>query len=138
MKIKKFTLAAGLLFLLAACASDPYEASDVVVQPTPSFQTITASEARQMMAEADNYVLLDVRTEAEFREKRITGAILIPYNEIRERAEAELPDKNAVILVYCRSGRRSALAAATLAALGFVNVYDFGGIIDWPYEYIGD
>ena len=88
------------------------------------------------MTETDNFILLDVRTEAEFRERRIEGAILIPYNEIRSRAESELPDKNAVILIYCRSGRRSALAAADMAALGFTNIYDFGGIIDWSYESI--
>ena len=103
-----------------------------------SWQTITATEAHNMMEEMDNFILLDVRTEEEFREMRIEGALLIPYDEIKNRAEAELLDKNSVILIYCRSGRRSALAAADLAVLGYTNVYDFGGIIDWSYESISD
>ena len=69
-------------------------------------------------------------------EQRLEGAILIPDYEIRIRAEKELPDKNAIILIYCRSGRRSELAAVELVNLGYTNVYDFGGIIDWPYETV--
>ena len=105
---------------------------------SPSWQTITATEALSIMAESDNYVLLDVRTAAEFQERHIEGAILIPYDEIRSRAQAELLDKNAVILIYCRSGRRSASAAADLVLLGFTNVYDFGGILDWPYDTVSE
>ena len=89
-----------------------------------------------MMAESDDYILLDVRTEEEYREQRIDGSVLIPNDEISIRAEAELPDKDAAILVYCRSGRRSASAAAELAALGYTNIYDFGGIQSWPYETV--
>ena len=89
-----------------------------------------------MMNELTDYILLDVRTAEEFREIRIAGAVLIPDNEIRGRAAAELSDKNAVILVYCRSGRRSANAAYELIGMGYKNVYDFGGIIDWPYSTI--
>jgi rhodanese-related sulfurtransferase len=100
----------------------------------PRWHTITAKEAYRMMGELDNYILLDVRTPAEFQEMRIDGAVLIPDYEIKNRAEVELPDKNAVIFVYCRSGRRSAQAAADLAALGYKNIYDFGGIINWPYK----
>ncbi|MDR0475962.1 MAG: rhodanese-like domain-containing protein [Treponema sp.] len=99
-------------------------------------QTITAKEAYRMMGELDNYILLDVRIPAEFQETRIDGAVLIPDYEIKDRAETELPDKNAVIFVYCRSGRRSAQAAADLAALGYKNIYDFGGIINWPYKTV--
>jgi len=87
-----------------------------------------------MMEALDSFVLLDVRTMAEFEEVRIEGAVLIPYTEITRRAQAELSDQEAVILIYCRSGRRSALAAADLAALGYTNIYDFGGIENWPYE----
>ena len=87
-----------------------------------------------MMESVDDFILLDVRTEEEFRENRIGGAILIPDYEISARAGLELPDKDAVILIYCRSGRRSENAARELADMGYTNVYDFGGIIDWPYE----
>ena len=132
-------LAIGLLFLFAACsneANEINEPSDDLGSTSPSWQTITATEALGMMAEAGGFILLDVRTEAEFQERRIDGALLIPYDEIKNRAETELLDKNAIILIYCRSGRRSALAAADLVALGYTNIYDFGGVIDWPYESI--
>jgi len=100
------------------------------------YRKISAKEAYTMMNDLSDYTLLDVRTEEEFREIRIAGAILIPDNEIRIRAAAELPDKSAVILIYCRSGRRSANAAYELIGMGYKNVYDFGGIIDWPYSTI--
>jgi rhodanese-related sulfurtransferase len=102
-----------------------------------AYRKISAAEAHKMMAELKDYILLDVRTEAEYKEKRIEGAVLIPDYEIKNRAEKELPVKNRVILVYCRSGGRSANAARTLASLGYVNVYDFGGINNWPYKTIG-
>jgi len=89
-----------------------------------------------MMQDTDDYILLDVRTEEEFKEKRIEGAILIPHDEIRDRAETELPDKNAVILVYCRSGNRSKIAASELCEMGYTNIYEFGGINYWPYETV--
>jgi len=117
-------LAMGFLWLLASCTADSY-----------AWQTITAAEAYTIMAEAGHFIILDVRTEAEFQQTRIAGAVLLPYDEIYSRAE-ELPDRNTVILAYCRSGRRSALAAATLAELGYSAVYDFGGIIDWPFETV--
>jgi rhodanese-related sulfurtransferase len=98
------------------------------------YQKITAEEAKTMMDDGDPYILLDVRTEEEFAEQRIDGAILIPDYEIASRVEEELTDKDARILVYCRSGRRSTLAANEMIALGYTNIYDFGGIIDWPYE----
>jgi len=135
MKKILLILLAGLLFLLAACSGEPTDDdSSAPYSPYPRWQVITASEAHRMMAELDSFILLDVRTEAEFQEMRIDGAVLIPYTEITRRAEAELPDKDAVILIYCRLGRRSALAAADLAALGYVNIYDLGGIANWPYE----
>ena len=105
----------------------------------PVYTKIDAENAKKLMEEfsfegTGDYVLLDVRTEAEFNEKRIPGAVLIPDYELTKRAEAELPDKTQVILVYCRSGNRSATAAKALVAMGYNHVYDFGGIIDWPYE----
>ena len=89
-----------------------------------------------MMEEDDSLIILDVRTEEEFKEGHIEGAILIPNNELKERANEELPDKDSTILVYCRSGARSAMSAQELADAGYTNVYDFGGIIDWEYETV--
>ena len=94
---------------------------------------ISAEQAYNMMSESDNYILLDVRTNEEYQERHIKGAVLIPDFELADRAEKELPDKNSVILVYCRSGRRSGNAANLLTRLGYTNVYDFGGIVNWPY-----
>lgn len=97
---------------------------------------ITAEEAKEIMDSAEDYVLLDVREQDEFAEGHIEGAILIPYGSIDTRAESELPDKEQTILVYCRSGRRSAIAAEALVSLGYTDVRDFGGILDWPYETV--
>ena len=80
------------------------------------------------------YVILDVRTEEEYNESHIPDAILIPDYEIMTKAEQVLTDKEQLILVYCRSGRRSKNASQALAELGYTNVKEFGGIIDWPYE----
>lgn len=98
------------------------------------YHKISADEAKIIIDGTESFILLDVRTDDEYREQHISGAVLIPDYEISVRAEAELPNKDALILVYCRSGRRSALAANELVGLGYNNVYDFGGIIDWSYE----
>ena len=86
------------------------------------------------MDSEEGYVILDVRTQEEYDQGHIPGAILIPNTEIEARAEQELPDKDQLILVYCRSGRRSKLAADILVSLGYTDIREFGGIIDWPYE----
>lgn len=101
-----------------------------------SYQKISAEEAKEMMQSGNNSVILDVRTLDEYNEGHIEGAVLLTDNELEEKAESTLPDKEATILVYCRSGRRSASAARELINMGYTNVYDFGGIIDWPYEVI--
>ena len=95
---------------------------------------ITAEEAKKIMDTEKDYIILDVRTQEEFDEKHIPGAVLIPDYEITDKAEDILTDKNQLILVYCRSGRRSKLAAEELVKLGYTNIKEFGGIIDWPYE----
>ena len=100
------------------------------------YQTITATEALEMMESGEPFVLLDVRALSEFEEMHIAGAILIPGQELAVRTPAELPDQDVRILVYCRSGRRSADAARILLELGYTNVYDMGGILDWPYEVV--
>ncbi len=101
-----------------------------------SYEQITAQEAKEMMEDETEYIIIDARTEAEFSEGHIEGAILIPEYEIAHRAEKEIPDKDTLILVYCRSGRRSKIAASELVKLGYTNVKEFGGIIHWPYETI--
>ena len=98
------------------------------------YENITAEAAKEIMDTETGYVILDVRTAEEFADGHIKGAILIPDYEIAERAESILPNKDQKILIYCRSGRRSKLAAEALLALGYTNVWEFGGIIDWPYE----
>ncbi len=98
------------------------------------YEQITAEEAKKIMDSGEEYVLLDVREQDEFDAGHIPGAILIPYTEIDNKAEEMLPDKDKQILVYCRSGRRSKIAAESLAKLGYTNIKEFGGIIDWNYE----
>ena len=100
------------------------------------YKKITPQEAYNIMQSGNKYILLDVRTQAEYDQERIEGAILIPDTEIKQRAEKELPDKNALILVYCRSGVRAANASQALVDLGYTNVQDFGGILNWPYATV--
>ena len=99
-----------------------------------SYRQITMDAAVAMMQEENNYIILDVRTVSEFDEKRIPGAINIPNETIGTDAIPELPDKDQLILVYCRSGNRSKQASEKLVKLGYTNVVEFGGIIDWPGE----
>ena len=98
-----------------------------------TYEQITPAEAKEIMDTEQNYIILDVRTKEEFAEGHIAGAILIPDYEITEKAEGILTDKEQQILVYCRSGRRSKNAAIQLVELGYRNVKEFGGIIDWSY-----
>ena len=94
---------------------------------------ISPQEAYRRMKEAA-HILLDVRTAPEYEEVRIDGAKLIPVDELRRCAPAELPDKQVPIFVYCHSGARAARAADLLAGMGYTSVFNFGGIIQWPYE----
>ena len=98
------------------------------------YEQITTEEAKKIMDSGEEHIILDTREQDEFDEGHIPGAILIPYTEIENKAEEMLPDKDKLILVYCRSGRRSKIAAESLSKLGYTNVKEFGGIIDWPYE----
>ena len=97
------------------------------------YSQVDAAKAKQLMETEDNYVILDVRTDEEYSEGHIPGAMLIPDYEIEDKAESMLKDKDQLILVYCRSGNRSKGASEALAKLGYTNVVEFGGIIDWPY-----
>lgn len=97
------------------------------------YEQITQEEAKSIMDSTEDVIILDVREQNEYDEGHIANAILLPYTEIEDKAEEVLPDKEALILVYCRSGRRSKIAAESLAKLGYTNVKEFGGIIDWKY-----
>ena len=101
-----------------------------------TYEQISQDEAKRIMDTEEGYVIIDARTQAEFDEGHIGNAILIPEYEITDRAEKEIPEKDTLILVYCRSGRRSKIAADALAQLGYTNVKEFGGIIDWQYEIV--
>ena len=99
-----------------------------------TYERISAEEAKAIMDRESGYIIIDARTQSEYDEGHIPGAILIPEYEIANKAD-ELPkDKDQLILVYCRSGRRSKIAAQALVELGYTNVKEFGGIIDWKYE----
>ena len=98
------------------------------------YEQITPEEAKKIMDSGEEHIVLDTREQDEYDEGHIPGAILIPYTEIENKAEEMLTDKDKLILVYCRSGRRSKIAAESLSKLGYTNVKEFGGIIDWTYE----
>ena len=126
--MKKLIILLLAVMLLTACGQDKGNDQGAV------FVNITAEEAKQIMDTEAGYIILDVRTQEEYDEGHIPGAILIPYTQIGEKANEMLPDKDQLILVYCRSGRRSKIAAEALVELGYTNIKEFGGIIDWPYE----
>ena len=125
MKRSKGILLLVALLLLAGCAQE--------VENKVNYENITAQEAKELMDREEGYVILDVRTEEEYAQGHIPGAILIPDYEIETKAEEILTDKDQMILVYCRSGRRSKNAAQVLLELGYTDIREFGGIIDWPY-----
>ena len=97
---------------------------------------ITPQEARQMMDGSNEYVLLDVRSLGEYKQKHINGAKLIPVAELNARVATELPDKHVPVFVYCQSGMRASRAVKTLREMGYTNVLSIGGIINWPYETV--
>ena len=124
--MKKLIAAALTVILLTACGQNHNQEM--------TYMNITAEEAKEIMDTQQGYVILDVRAQEEYDQGHIPGAIVIPHEEITEKAEAVLPDKNQLILVYCRSGRRSKIAADAMVELGYTNIREFGGILDWPYE----
>ncbi|MCL2045057.1 MAG: rhodanese-like domain-containing protein [Oscillospiraceae bacterium] len=106
------------------------------IQAKANFQTINEAQAKEMMEDGDSFILLDVRSEEEYKDQRIDGAISIPLDIIESAAVSKLPDKDARILVHCQSGRRSAEAASILVGFGYSNIYSFGGIANWKYGTI--
>jgi len=126
--MKKLIIFLLVVMLLTACGQDKGNNQGAV------YVNITAEEAKQIMDSKESYFILDVRTQEEYDQGHIPGAVVISHEEIEEKAEDVLTDKDQLILVYCRSGRRSKIAAEALVELGFSNIKEFGGIIDWPYE----
>ena len=126
--MKRLLLILLSALMLTACGQAKENTQEAV------YVNITAQQAKEIMDTQEGYIILDTRTQEEYDEGHIPGAILIPYDEITEKAEGILTDKDQLILVYCRSGRRSKIAAADLVKLGYTNIKEFGGIIDWPYE----
>ena len=118
------------LLLLAGCAAP--------VDSEASYQQISMDEAIAIMESESDYIILDVRTTEEFADRHIPDAINIPNETIGTEDIPELPDKDQLILVYCRSGNRSKQASDKLANLGYTNIVEFGGINDWPGETVSD
>lgn len=115
------------LLLIAGCAAPAQESG---------YRQVTAEEAIALMEKESGYIILDVRTAQEYSEKHIPNAVNIPNESIGTEEIPALPDKNQLILVYCRSGNRSKQASEKLAALGYTNIVEFGGINSWPGETV--
>ena len=116
--------------LLAGCAAP--------VESETSYQQVSMDEAIAIMESESDYIILDVRTTEEFADRHIPDAINIPNETIGTEDIPELPDKDQLILVYCRSGNRSKQASDKLVGLGYTNIVEFGGINDWPGETVSD
>ena len=126
--MKKLIFLLLAVLMLTACGQAKENKQEAV------YMNITAEEAKKIMDTQEGYIILDVREQDEYDAGHIPGAILIPYTQIKDSAEEALTDKDQLILVYCRSGRRSKIAAEALVELGYTNIREFGGILDWPYE----
>ncbi len=129
MKKWAFLFAAALL--LSGCSASREESNG-----KNGYQQISGEEAAQIMAREENYILLDVRTREEYENGHIPGAICLPNETIGSEEIPELPDKDQLLLIYCRSGNRSKQAAEKLAALGYTNIMEFGGIMDWTGDTV--
>lgn len=108
---------------------------DIDKSTKSEYKKITAEDAKALI-DSENVIIVDVRTQSEYDDRHIENAIILPVSEIENKAEEMITNKSAKLLVYCRSGNRSAAASQTLLEMGYTNVYDFGGIIDWPYELV--
>lgn len=119
----------AIIVLLSGCAQPSGST-------TASYKQITQEEAKEMMTKDDGHIIVDVRRQDEYDEGHIPDAVLIPNESITDKQPDELPDLNQIILVYCRSGRRSKEASQKLANIGYTNVYEFGGINTWTGEIV--
>lgn len=134
MKRSALILTAAVM-LMSGCTgggSGSSEASSLA--DSVSYHQITQEEASVMMTKNDGHVIVDVRRQDEYDSGHIPGAILIPNESITDKQPQQLPDLNQVILIYCRSGRRSKEASQKLADMGYTNIYEFGGINTWTGE----
>ncbi len=128
--LKVLSLLLILLSLTTACSRE----NGIGSTPEKTFMTISTEEAKDIIDSEENYIILDVRTEEEYKEGHIPGAINLPNEEVSIETTNNLTDKEQLILVYCRSGNRSKTASKKLLELGYTNIYDFGGINDWKYD----
>jgi phage shock protein E len=125
--------------LVSACSVGNKTPTDTqALTGAAEYHKISAEEAKAMMDSGEALIVLDVREQSEYDAGHISGAVLLPVGSIAEKAAEALPDLNAKILAYCRSGNRSKTASETLLGLGYTQVYDFGGIIDWPYGVVAN
>lgn len=131
MKKIVFLSLISILILLSSCTGKTSTTST-------QYKNFTPTEAKQLLSEDKNAILLDVRTMEEHEEKYIPNSIVIPVDDLEKQAPVKLTNKNASIIIYCRSGNRSVTAAKTLIKLGYTKVYNLGGINDWPYETVSD
>ena len=130
MKIKRLIPLLLLPLLLTACACNK--------TPSNTYRQISMEEAADIMEQESGYIILDVRRPDEFSSGHIPKAINVPNETISTSEIAELPNKNQLILVYCRSGRRSKEAAQKLVDIGYTNIVEFGGILDWTGETVSE
>lgn len=140
-KYVKYMLMVMILGISFVTFQQIAQADNEVVNATqvPSFQKISPEYAKQLMDTEKNYIIIDVRTIEEYNEGHVKNAISLPNEEIvvgSEKVATILPNKDQMLLVYCRSGKRAADASTKLVNMGYTNVYSFGGIIDWPYEVV--
>ena len=139
MKKISLVMAISITLLLSACTMNT-ESSDTDAQQEKSgvYAQITSAEAMKMLEEESDYLIVDVRTAEEYAEGHIPDAINVPNETIGDLAEESLPDKEQKLFVYCRSGNRSKQASQVLADLGYTNVYEMGGMIDWTGEVVSE
>jgi len=119
-----------LIFVLSGCSSVKEE------QNMAAYKQISQEEAKEMMGRDDGHIIVDVRRQDEYDAGHIPGAILIPNESIGSEAPVALPDYDQIILIYCRTGNRSKQASEKLAAMGYTNIYEFGGINTWTGEIV--
>lgn len=134
--MRKFIFMTLMVFLLLGITSCGTKRKENSSETMNTYTQISMEQAITMMEEEKDYIILDVRTPEEFYEKHIPNAINVPNENIGTEEISELPDKEQLILVYCRSGNRSKQASEKLVALGYTNVYEFGGINSWPGETV--
>lgn len=125
-----------MLLLLSLALTGCAASAPTTVPEANTYRQITMQQAVEMMEKEENYIILDVRTHEEFAAGHIPGAIVIPNETIGTEEITQLPDKDQLIMVYCRSGNRSKQASDKLVKLGYTNIVEFGGINSWPGETV--